>query len=155
MTVDLNKLSLGDKIAGGCGIVLIIGLFALPWHKIEFDFLGTSASESCSAFSCTNTFWAWLAFLLTAAIVAVIILDRLTSVELPELPIPLNQAVFYGSIAVGALLILKLITKMEYLGWGAYVNILLAGGMIYGGFLIFKEESPATGGGGGGEPQAF
>lgn len=152
--MDLNKLSLGDKIAGGCGIVLIIGLFVLPWHKIEFSFLGESASESCSAFECTGAFWAWLAFLLTAAIVAVIILDRLTSVELPELPIPLNQATFYATIAIPVLLLLKLVLETDYLGFGAYVNILLAGGMTYGGFLISKEESPAAGGGGG-EPQAF
>lgn len=153
--MDLNKLSLGDKIAGGCGIVLILGLFLLPWHKIEFDFLGSSASESCSAFQCTGTFWAWLAFLLTAAVVAVIILDRLTAVEIPELPIPLNQATFYATIAVCVLLVLKLIFETDFLGWGAYVNILLSGGMIYGGFLISKQESTASSGGGGGEPQAF
>lgn len=153
--MDLNKLSLGDKIAGGCGIALILGLFLLPWHKIEFDFgFGSGVSESCSAFQCTNTFWAWLAFLVTLAVVAMIVLSKLTDVELPELPIPQNQALFYGTIAAGALLALKLITETDFLGWGAYVNLILAAGMIYGGFLIFKEEEGA-GAASGGPPQEF
>ncbi len=138
--MDFDKLTLGDKIAGGCGIVLVIGLLFLPWHSWDFGGYG----GSYSAVEGTNQFWAYLALLLTLAVVGTIIVTKLTSVELPELPIPLNQAIFFATIATTVLLILKLILETNSLGWGAWLNIILAGGMTYGGFLISQDTGSAS-----------
>jgi hypothetical protein len=144
--VDLTKLTLSDKILGGTGIVLLIDLLFFPWHHISIDFGGVlSVSKNYSALSGTNQFWGFLALLVTIAIVGVVIATKLANAKLPALPIPLNQAVFFASIAVLVLLLIKLVLKTDYLGFGAYFGILLAAGQVYGGFLKSKEPAESTG----------
>lgn len=161
--MDLSKLSLGDKIVGGCGIVLLITLLFLPWHHIEFC-VSILGDETCSdtinrtAVQSPNAFWGWLALLLTLAIIGVLIADRVAGATLPELPIPWHQAIFYGCIATLVLLLLKLVVETSELGFGSFLALILAAGMTYGGFLIFKDEgagASAGGGGGGAPPQPF
>jgi hypothetical protein len=158
--MDLSKLTLGDKIATACGIVLLIDLVFLPWHRVCVDF-GAFGGESCgsaSAIESPNGFLGILALLLTIAIVGVLIASRVGDVQLPELPIPHPAAIFYSTIAVLVLLLLKLVMETDGLGFGAWLGILLAGGMTYGGFLIFQAEGSGatpTGGGSSGPPQAF
>jgi hypothetical protein len=144
--MDLNKLSTGDKIAAACGIVLIIDLLFFPWHSID-TFVGTFTR---SAVESPNSFWGVLALLITIAVVAVIIVRKLTTAKLPDLPIPWPQALFYGAIAALALLVLKLIMETEALGFGSYIAILLAAGMTYGAFQISKEGDTAGPSGVGG-----
>jgi hypothetical protein len=146
--VDLNKLTLSDKILGATGILLLIDLLFLPWHKIEISILGFSDSESRTALQSPNSFWGILALLVTLAIVAVLIVTKFTSAKLPDLPISWNQAIFFASIAVLAFLLIKLVAETDYLGFGAWLGLLLAAGMVYGGFLKSKEPAEATGIGG-------
>lgn len=94
-----------------------------------------------------NAFWGWLALLLTVAIVAVVLVQRLTSAKLPDLPIGWNQAVFFATIAVEVLLVIKLVSETDFLGFGAWVALALAAAMIYGGFLVSRQSEatpPAT-----------
>jgi hypothetical protein len=147
--VDLNKLTLGDKIVAGTGLVLIISLLFFPWHSYSapgVEFAGESfggGSWSASAIESPNGFWGILAMLLTIAIVGVVLATKLGDVQLPELPIPWNDAKFYATIAVLVLLLLKLVIETDVLGWGCYLAILLAAGMVYGGFLIKQDASSA------------
>ena len=138
--MDFSKLTLGDKIVGGAGIVLIIALLFFPWHSIDlgFETFTRSATES------PNGLWGILALLLTVVIVAVVLVRRLTTTKLPDLPVGWNQAIFYGCIAVLAFLLIKLISETDALGFGSYLSIVLAGAMVYGGFLISKEPDTAT-----------
>jgi hypothetical protein len=75
-----------DWILGGTALVLVIDLLFFPWHKISIDFgpLG-STSSSRTALQSPNGFWGILAFLVAIAIVAVVIIRRLTTVKLPDL----------------------------------------------------------------------
>ena len=144
--MDLNKLSTGDKVAGGAGILLVIGLLFLPWHKIDFglDIAGVEDSVSRTAIQSPNSFWGILALLLTIAIVTTIILRKLTSVELPALgSMSWADVTFFATIGVIALLVLKLIIETDALGWGLWLDLILAGAMVYGGFLI-KQEGDTT-----------
>lgn len=139
--MDLNKLSMGDKITAGAGILLILGILILPWHKISF---GAFGSATIKAMSSPNGFWAVLAFILALAVVGSLLAEKLGNIDLPELPISITDARFYGSIAVLALLVLKLVIETNSLGYGAFVNIILAAGMAYGGFAT-KQESGSSG----------
>lgn len=157
--MDLTKLKLGDKIILGCGLGLLITLLFLPWHRICIDF-GAFGGESCgsaSAMESPNGFWGILALLALVAIIAVVFVERLTTTELPALPIGMHQAIFFGCIGIFAILVLKLLTKFEFLGFGAYLAILLAGGMVYGGFLLFQsgESEGGSPGTGSAPPQPF
>jgi hypothetical protein len=149
--VDLNKLTLGDKIIGGTGIVLVITLLFFPWHSID---LGPFGSVTRTAIQSPNGFWGILALLLAVAVVVAALLPKLTEVTLPDLPIPYPDAVFYAAIATLALLVLKLLLETESLGFGAFLAILLAAGMTYGAFQS-KSEAGATPGPSNTPPQPF
>ena len=146
--MDLSKLTLGEKIIGGAGIVLIITLLFFPWHSVDTGF-GTftrSATES------PNGFWGILALLLTIVTVVAVLVRKLSSTKLPDLPVAWNQAIFYACIAILVLLAIKLFAETEALGFGCYLSILLAAGMTYGGFLVSKEAETAGPGSGPATP---
>lgn len=147
--MDLNKLSLGDKIVAGAGIVLLLFLLILPWHSQKVEFGGFSETFTLKAYEGDGGAVAWpafLAILLLIALVAVVLIRKLTTTDLPELPIPWRQAIFYAAVAVPVLLVLKLILKTEAIAFWAYLDILVGIGIAYGGFLISQEaDEPATG----------
>lgn len=150
--MDLNKLSLGDKIVAGGGILLVLLLLFAPWHSVTIDFgeFGGEQTETLKAMSSRGGFgvpWpAILAFLLLIAIVAVVLIRKLTATDLPELPIPWKQAIFYATIAVPVLLVLKWLLETESIAFWAYLDILIGIGIAYGGFLIFQEADDTAAG---------
>ncbi len=137
--MDLSKLTMSEKIVGGAGIVLVVDLLLFPWHKVDLGIL----SVSRSAIESPNWFWGVLAMLVALAMVAVVVATRFTAAKVPDLPIPLGQAMFFAGIAVAALLLIKLVVETDFLGFGAYLGILLGGAMAYGGFLYRKEAGDA------------
>jgi hypothetical protein len=150
--VDLSKMRTPDWILGGCALVLIIDLLFFPWHKVDIDF-GPLGGDSFTrtGIESPNAFWGILALLLAIAILAVVIVRRLTTAKLPDLPISWSDAVFYAAIAALALLVLKLIIETDSLGFGSYFGILLAAGMVYGAYAAKQADSTAP----SGPPTAF
>jgi hypothetical protein len=51
-----------------------------------------------------------------------------------------------AGIVVLVVLLIKLIVETDFLGFGAYLGILLAAALAFGGFMVNKEYT-ATGGG--------
>jgi hypothetical protein len=139
--VDLSRLTLGDKIIAGTGIVLVITLLFLPWHSVDLGPFGGAYTRS--AIQSPNSIWGILALLLTIAVLLAALLPKLSEVKVPDLPIPLPDAVMYASFAVVALLLLKLLVETEALGFGAFLAIILAGGMAFGAFRS-RQEAGAT-----------
>jgi hypothetical protein len=146
--VDLSKLTLGEKIIGGAGIVLVLDLLFFPWHSVDTGF-GTFTRSGIES---PNSLWGMLALLVTIATVAAVLLRKLTTTKLPDLPVAWGQAIFYACIAILALLLIKLISETDALGFGCYLAILLAGGMVYGGFLVSKDPETAAPGSGPATP---
>ena len=143
--MDLSKMRTPDWILGGCALVLVIDLLFFPWHKIDYNFgpLG-SGSSSRSGIQSPNSFWGVLALLLAIAILAVVIIRRLTTVKLPDLPISWGDALFYGAIATLVLLLIKLIVETNSLGFGSYLGIVLAAGLVYGGFTTKQVDGSSA-----------
>lgn len=136
--MDLDELTLSDKIIAGTGIVLIIDLLFLPWHSID---LGITTFTR-SGVESPNSFWGVLALLLTIAVVAVTLLRVLKpETSLPELPVSWDRAIFFAAAATLVLLVLKLVMEMDALGFGAWLGILLAAGMAYGGYLKYQADA--------------
>jgi len=147
--VDLNKLSLGDKIVAGAGILLALLLLIFPWHSATFGEGDFKVTFEAGAFEGEGDAVAWpavLAILLLIAVVAVVLIRKLTTTELPELPIAWKQAIFYATIAIPVLLLLKLLMFNESLAFWAYLDILVGIGIAYGGFLIFQEADETAAG---------
>jgi len=135
-----KKLSRGDQVVGGAGVLLVINLLFLPWHHVRVGFGPFHVTANRSALESPNAFWGWLALLLAIAMVAHVVLARFTKVELPKLPVTWGRASFIGGVATLAVLLLKLVLKTDFLGVGAWFGVILGAGMAYGGFLHNAEE---------------
>jgi len=141
--VDFNKLSKGDKIVAGAGLLLVIDLLILPWH--HFTVRGI-LSVSRTGVQSPNSFYGVLAMLLALVMVAQVVVSKLTTAKLPDIPVPWAQVHLIAGIAVLALLLLKLLVETSYLGFGAFLGLILAAALAFGGFTINQEaQRPPTG----------
>lgn len=137
--MDLTKLTQGEKIVLGAGVLLIIDLLFLAWHKV--------GPFKAQAIEDPNGFYGVMALLITIVMVGLLI-AKVANAKIPDLPVPLAQILMIAGIVVFVLLLLKLLVETTALSIGAYLGILLAAALAFGGYSI-RKESGATGGLGG------
>lgn len=140
--MDLSKLTLGQKILGGCGVALFLFMLVLNWHSFDAGPI-TFGIKAMSSDGEAIGILGILAFLVNLAVVGTLAAS-IAGVDLPELPIPWKQAWFYGAAATAGLLVLKLLFKFDFIAFGAYLMVLTAAGGAYGGFLISKETDAGS-----------
>lgn len=138
--MDLKKLSLGERIIGAAGLFLMLDLLFLPWHRVSIGIPGIARiTESRSALQSPNGFLGLLAFLVVVALVARLVISQFTKIELPEIPMSWGRAELLAAAGAAALLLLKLVMETNFLSVGAWLAILGAGALVYGGFLRDQE----------------
>jgi hypothetical protein len=142
---DLSRMSTATKILLGGSILYLIDSF-LPWNRVCF--VGFCASANL---------WNGVGFI--AALLAILILVmELLSVANVEVNIgdARSRAMIEAGLAGGVLLftILKVIIDSEALSFGAWLGLILALAIGYGGYLRWTEAKvmapppgPSTGGG--------
>jgi len=138
--MNLGKLSRGERTIVITGVLLVIDLLFLPWHSITVPYIG---SVDRNGISSPNAFLGFLAALGAAAMVAQVVVSRFTSATVPELPVLWPRAHMIGGLAVAGLLLLKLLLQTSFLGFGAYLGILVAAGLAFGGYTVNQESSRA------------
>ena len=138
--VDPDELPTSDKALAGAGIVLVVDLLFLPWHSFEVGV----ASVTWAAVEQDGAVLGLVALLLTIAVVAVTLL-RLArpGLELSDLPVSPDQAVFAAAAAALGLLVLKLVLAPDALGVGAWLGVALAATMALGGHLRARDQGTA------------
>lgn len=117
----------------------MVDLLFLPWY--HFDHVLRNASRT--GVQAPGSFWGFLALLVALAVIALIVIERLTGIELPELPMSTSRLVFIAAGAVLGILVIKLLAGSTSLAIGAFVALLLGAGMTYGGYLGDREASAA------------
>jgi len=149
----MDRLSTGEKIAGGSAILLFIFMF-FDWFKVEI-------SSGDGLFSVSEGGNAWQAFstidivLLIVVVVAVGVAVLRASDAVFEPPFPLNAAVaILGGIAV-LLILYRIIDPPIDTGdipgvdvsrsFGVYLGLLAAAGITYGGYRAMQEEGTSFG----------
>jgi hypothetical protein len=145
--MDLNKLSLGDKIIGVSGILLFV--FSLfKWLGRDYGPLHYSAS----AWSFTLC---WLAVVLGIACVAYVVLKAM-GIALPDLGAVTWSQVILGVATVAFLFILiKLITGPSMPSYGIdgsksrkigiFLGLISSAGLVAGAYLNAKEAGELPG----------
>ena len=154
--MDLNRLSMGEKLAGGASLLLLITSFIPLWAKYEI-------SEEFGAFGGASRFNAWsgafnilmkLALILAIAVLAYV-LARAAGVDLAAIP----PIALVGAAALSFLFILihLLIGPQEFGLAGAGIEVsrgpllflgaLLAAAMAGGAFLYSREAGTRPVGG--------
>ncbi len=135
--MDLSKLTTGDKVVAGSGIALLIFNFFPQFGKGSY-------TEGAG-------FLGWLAVLIGIVMVAEVVVSKLTTAKLPDLPIGTGQLHLILGGAAAALEVLQLALGRKYgvLGvsitldrkFGLFLAVLAAIGLAVGGFLKSKEPS--------------
>lgn len=151
--MDLSKLSLGDKIIGGAALVYLISMF-LPWFTIDLDFLGSADANGFDV----GFLWGFFPLLLAIVMVVQIVLDKMTTTQLPEIPATWGQ-VHLGLGGLAALLVVLKLLIGESDPWsrsfGLFLATLAAIGLAVGGFFKMQEEGGTATTGSSSPPQSF
>lgn len=127
----------GEKTVVVAGGLLLVSFLFFPWHRYPAGvaLLGIS-DPTRTAVQSPNSLPGTIAFLITVAMVAQVIMSRSASAR-PNPTLTKLQPV--AGMAVVAVLAWKLALDTSFLSVGAYLGLLLAVGLAYGGILIGKE----------------
>lgn len=130
-----SRLSKGERFVVVAGGLLLLSLAFFPWHRFELLAL-VGGDPTRTALQTPNALQGTLAFLVTVAMVAQVVLTRYSNQRvnpaLVKLQAPAGMAVF-------ALLAWKLASSTADLNVGAFLGIPLAGVLAYGGFMLSRE----------------
>jgi hypothetical protein len=135
-----SRLSRGERFVVVAGGILLLSLVAFPWHRFEIASL-LGGDPRRTAVQPPNGLQGTLAFLVTIAMVAQVIMSR-TSSRGPNPALVRLQAP--AGMAVVALLAWKLASEPSDLSVGAYLGLALAVALAYGGLIMNKESTPSS-----------
>jgi hypothetical protein len=133
------KLSRGEQITGVTGILLLIGLLAFPWYSVS----AFGVTVTGTALQYDGSWAAILGLIVLIALLGTIAVRRLTSAELPDLPISWSAAELSAAIAVAVLIAIKFLSHIGNFGWGFYIDVLLTIGLVYGAVQLTRD-APAN-----------
>jgi hypothetical protein len=136
--VDFSKLSREDWMVGGGGVLLIIFLFALPFYSESAG----AYSASQAATSSPDSIWGIIALILTIAVVvdwALANFSPATAIPTSALGREMTRVTVAGVVV--ALLVLKLLLHTGYLGWGCFVDIVVAAIVAYGTWALAQGKA--------------
>jgi hypothetical protein len=145
----LQRFSLPEKITAVAGIVLLIGMFAVPWYHVGLpsftagDQTFGGESFDSNVLKGPGSFFSIVALIVLIALLAEFFIRRLTAVQLPEIPVAWNAAEFFAALAVLALLVIKVLFHIGNFGWGFYFVLAAALVLAYGAFGVSRSASAA------------
>jgi hypothetical protein len=153
--MDLDRLSTGEKIAGGSAVLLFIFMF-FDWFKIEVSGTGGIVGGSLGGNAWEWFTWIDLLLLLTVVVAIAVVVVRLSDALL-EPSFSLNAVV----AVVGALAVLFVLYRIidppggseEFGGvsvdvgrqLGVFLGLIAAAGVTYGGYRAMQEEGASFG----------
>lgn len=168
----LDKLSPGEKIAGGSAILLFIFMFFFDWFGVKVSdvngFSGTISGEGGSAWEALEL----IRFILLLTVIAALVLVGLRlSDSTYEPPVPLSTVVTALGVFSVLLILFRIIDPPTFASFGGvsveatrslgiFLGLIAAGGVAYGGYSTMREEGVTFGdaadrlsSGGGSSPQ--
>ena len=141
--MDLNKLTMPEKIISASAIVLLLASF-LTWFKVSF--LGVSVSFNGWD---VGFLWCRLPVLLGIVMLAhIVIKNFFPQVNLPDAP--WDRIHLGAGVLAAVLVVLKLLVGEEHTGVdfdrgiGLILGALAAIGLGVGGFLYYKAANGST-----------
>jgi len=131
---DISRLSTASKILLGAGILYLINLF-LPWQSVDLGPLAGDVSRN------------GIAELGIINLLLVIALLAWEGMAVAGVDINAPRALISAAIAAGIVLftILKIITDNEFIAIFAWVGLLLALVIGYGGWMRWQEHQASGG----------
>ena len=135
----LAALSAGERTVLVAGLLLIADLLFLPWYDIDLGSLDAAVDTTATGVQQPYAGYGIAAAVLTAVMIAQIVLARVLAARLPDPPVPWSQIQLILGIFVAVLIVIRLVRLTESLGYGAYSAILAGILVAYGGYRIASE----------------
>jgi hypothetical protein len=133
---DMAGLSLAQKLLLGGSLLLVIDSF-LPWNRVCVEGFGVSACGSANA-------WNGFGLIMGLAAIALLVWEGMQAMgnapSMSQSP-GMISAILAGVVAVCALL--RVLLNLEFISFGAFIGLVLAAAIAYGGWLRYSE-GPAT-----------
>jgi hypothetical protein len=142
--VDTSRISFGETVAAASGFVLFVLLF-FPWYEVS-SLLGSESFNAWQSFGFID-----LVLFLVSAVAVGAAVARAGGVMPAQLPAPPGQIV---AAAGGLAVLLILFRLIDTPGGdtsegievgrkiGAFLGLLAAGGVAFGGYTAMQEEAP-------------
>jgi hypothetical protein len=147
----LDKLSPGEKIAGGSAVLLFIFMF-FNWFGVEVSgvggFSGSVPGAGGSAWDALD----FIPIVLMIAIIAALVMVGLRLADSPYEPaVPMSTIVTALGVISVLLILFRIIDPPSFgsfggvsvdatLSIGIFLGLIAAGGIAYGGYSTMKEE---------------
>lgn len=152
--MDLNRLSMGDKIAGGSAIALLLIMTIFKWFGLEVE-------SNVAGFGVSDSLNAWKSFSFIDIILLVTCLAALGMVYMrasnSNVDLPVSMSVLVAALgALSTLLIIfRLISPPDFETGGidvagvdinntreigAFLGLIAAAALTYGGFRAMEED---------------
>jgi hypothetical protein len=135
---DMSKLSTADKILLGGSALFLIDSF-LPWQRVCIEVAGFSAGCASANAWGGDASWAGILASLLATLLLLASVAGLAGVAMPPtMPMPMVMSwLAFGTALFGVLKFLLIITNEAY--FFAYLGVLIALGLAYGGWMKMQE----------------
>lgn len=143
MTFDHRRLRLGELVAGGAALLLLIDMF-LKWYGFEGESLARAAGFS-------TTISAWRAFDFVDILLFLVILVTLglavmtATARTPALPVAASVIVTALGVIAALFVLYRIINQpgpndFVTVSFGAYLGFLLCLGIALGGYMAMRDE---------------
>jgi prepilin signal peptidase PulO-like enzyme (type II secretory pathway) len=133
MGFDMSRLRRGELLAGAGAVLLLVFLLAGKWY-------GSGADAQTGWQALTVLRWLMAVTVLAAFVLVIVQTTRRT----PAIPVTMSMIVaVLGLITVLALIYRVLIDMPAHQQAGAYLGLLSALALAYGGFLSLRQEGIA------------
>jgi hypothetical protein len=149
--MDIGKLSRGERIIGGAGVLLFADSF-LPWFRycLAIGNVGVlSIHQPCASRGAWTNTLSVLALLVAIAMVAQIGVHHFSTARMSAPgTMSWGQAHLFAGFAVLALVVLQSLAGYHPYGiswhraFGIYVGLVCAAGLAYGGMVRSREPEP-------------
>ncbi len=138
----LVRLTRGERFVVVAGGFLLLSLAFFPWHRFEAAALFLGGDPRRTGLQPPNALQGTLAFLITVAMVAQVVMTRYTNQKVNPALARLQPA---AGLAVLGTLAWKLASELSSLSVGAYLAVILGGALTYGAFIMAKESGSRFG----------
>jgi hypothetical protein len=139
--MDIGKLSRGERIIGGAGVLLFVDSF-LPWFRFC---IGGVVFRACAHHNGWSNALSALGLLVATAMVVQIGVHHFSSMRLSSPgTISWGQAHLFAGFAVLALVVLQFLAgdSPMHRAFGSYFALVCAAGIAYGGMVRSREPEP-------------
>jgi hypothetical protein len=152
----LDKLSLGEKIAGGSAILLFIFMF-FDWFGVEVSGVGAFSGSVPGAGGSAWDVLEFIPIVLVVAIIAALVMTGLRLADSPaEPPVPMSTVVTVLGVLSVLLILFRIIDPPSFdsfggvsvdatLDVGIFLGLIAAAGIAYGGYSTMREEGVTFG----------